>query len=71
VLDTFTFWHNLAGYGAVRSPVLTAVQIVLPATFFCHDHRFTQPVLADRSARVGRRPANRADRRRRPRGRPR
>ncbi len=66
VLETFNFWHNLADYGAVRCPALEAVQIVLPPAFFCHEHRFLQPVLADRNARVGRRAGNRSQRRRRP-----
>jgi hypothetical protein len=70
VLDTFNFWHNLADYGAVHSAALQAVQILLPPSFFCSAHRFAQPVLADRDARVGRRPASPAVRRRRPRGAP-
>jgi len=65
VLDTFNFWHNLADYGAVHSVALEAVQVVLPPAFFCAQHRFAQPRLADRYARVGRPAANRAERRRR------
>jgi hypothetical protein len=42
---------------------------VLSPAFFCSAHRFAQPRLADRDARVGQRPANRAERRRRPRRR--
>lgn len=71
-LDTFNMWHQLQGYGAVESPELEAVQIILPSTFFCSCHRNSQPLLGDRSARVDARPPgpNRAERRRRrPRGR--
>ncbi len=70
-LDTFNFWYNLHEFGALRTHALEAVQIVLPPGFFCHEHRDSQPVLAHQLARVGERPANRAERRRRrPRGRP-
>jgi hypothetical protein len=69
VLNTFNFWHNLADYGALRSTALEAVQIVLPSALFCVQHRFAQPRLSDRNARVGLPLANRAERRRR-RGRP-
>jgi hypothetical protein len=68
-LETFNFWHNLADFGAIRSPALEAVQVVLPRSFFCAANREAQPVLSDRNARIGQRPANRAERRRRPRGR--
>jgi Domain of unknown function (DUF4262) len=68
VLETFNFWHNLADYGAIRSPALEAVQVLLPRGFFCADHRGAQPVLSDREARVGQRPANLTVRRRGPRG---
>jgi hypothetical protein len=48
---------------------LDAVQVLLPPSFFCAAHRTAQPVLSDRDVRIGRRPANRAERRRRrPRG---
>jgi hypothetical protein len=69
-LDTFNFWYNLHEFGALRRHALEAVQILLPATFFCCEHRNSQPVLSQRLARVGRHPADRAERRRRPRGRP-
>ena len=66
-LHTFNMWHNLEQYGAVGLHELEAVQIVLPSTFFCPEHRLRQPVLADPEARVGepRRRPNRAERRRR------
>jgi hypothetical protein len=69
-LDTFNFWYHLHEYGALRTHALEAVQIVLPSSFFCREHRHAQPLLGQQLARVGRRPANRAERRRRPRGRP-
>jgi hypothetical protein len=69
VLETFNFWHNLSSYGAIDAVALEAVQILLPPAFFCAAHLGSQPVLSDRNARVGPRPANRAERRRRPRGR--
>ena len=66
-LDTFNVWHQLQRIGAVEATELTAVQIFLPAEMFCHEHRDTQPVLADVDARVdGPLPRpNRAERRRR------
>jgi len=66
-LDTFNMWHNLRRNGTLRTSELTAVQIVLPSTFFCSDHRQAQPLLDDPEARVDahRRPPNRAERRRR------
>jgi hypothetical protein len=72
-LDTFNMWHNLADYGAVRTPALEALQVVLSPGFFCSEHGFAQPLLADRSARVGTRRAtpNRAARRSRGRRPPR
>jgi hypothetical protein len=66
-LDTFNMWHNLQEYGTLQTPQLEAVQIVLPRPFFCAEHRNSQPLLNDASARVGvRRSPNRAERRRRP-----
>ena len=44
VLDTFNFWHNLADYGAVHSPVLETVQVVLPPVCFCPTPRYAQPL---------------------------
>jgi hypothetical protein len=70
VLETFNFWHHLADYGAVHALALEAVQVMLTRRMFCAEHGDAQPVLSDCNARVGRRPANRAERRRRPRGRP-
>jgi Domain of unknown function (DUF4262) len=72
-LDTFNMWHELQDFGALEAAQLEAVQIVLSSAFFCRNHRGSQPLLNDRGARVGSRPAppNRAERRRRPpRGRP-
>jgi hypothetical protein len=67
-LQTFNMWHSLDEYGAAGPHELEAVQIVLPPTFFCTEHRLVQPVLANPEARVGepRRRPNRAERRRRP-----
>jgi hypothetical protein len=50
-LDTFTGWHNLASYGALRRGPLEALQVVVPSHW--HDVG-VQPILSNPSARVPR-----------------
>ena len=64
---TFNMWHELRAYGAFDAPELTALQMMLPRSLFCPEHRDSQPLLSDpRVCITGPRP-NRAERRRRQR----
>jgi hypothetical protein len=51
-LDTFSTWYRLASAGVLHSDTLEAVQIRLPIVSPTFGVLLSQPVLADRDARV-------------------
>ena len=51
-LDTFATWHRLKDAGVLRARELVAAQIIVPYELFPPARPSSQPVLADRGARV-------------------